>query len=159
MWPHEQEADITSVIKFVCKWYTIFRYRRPSLLHVLRFQSELQAMWWCVGVMHVHKMVLYGMVVHLSHQLCNSSPLVTHMRQWIGSALVQIMGCHLLVAKPLSTTMLGYCQLDPLEEFSVKFYSKYKTFHSRKCLKIVSAKRWPFCSGGDELILVYRYKN
>ena len=41
-------------------------------------------------------------------------PLVpaTFMHQWIGSALFQIMACHLFGAKPLSELMLGYCQLD-----------------------------------------------
>ena len=34
------------------------------------------------------------------------------MRQWTGSALVQIMTCRLFGAKPFSTPMLGYCQLD-----------------------------------------------
>ena len=32
----------------------------------------------------------------------------TYMRQWIGSALVQIMACRLFGAKPLSKPMLGY---------------------------------------------------
>ena len=40
-------------------------------------------------------------------------PSTAHMRQRIGSALVQIMDCRLFCAKPLSKTMLGYCQLDP----------------------------------------------
>ena len=43
------------------------------------------------------------------------------MRQQIGSALVQIMACRLFGAKPLSKPMLGYCQLDPREQTSVKF--------------------------------------
>ena len=30
--------------------------------------------------------------------------------------------------------MLGYCQLDPSEQILMKFQSKYKTFHSRKCI-------------------------
>ena len=29
--------------------------------------------------------------------------------------------------------MLEYCQLDPWEQTSVTFYSKFKNFHSRKC--------------------------
>ena len=36
-------------------------------------------------------------------------PSATYMRQWIRSALVQIMACHLLGAKPLSVPMQGYC--------------------------------------------------
>ena len=35
-----------------------------------------------------------------------------YMRQCIGSALVQIMACHLFGTKPLSKPMLGYCHLN-----------------------------------------------
>ena len=38
------------------------------------------------------------------------------------------MACRLFGAKPLSKPMLGYCQLDPYEQTSVKFQSKYTTF-------------------------------
>ena len=65
----------------------------------------------------------------------NSSPhSAANMHQWIGSALVQIMACHLFSAKPLSKPMLSYYQLDPQEQTSVKFQSKYKPFHSQKCI-------------------------
>ena len=47
------------------------------------------------------------------------------MRQWIGSALVQIMACRLFGAKPLSKPMLGYCQLDPKEQTWMKFDTKF----------------------------------
>ena len=42
-----------------------------------------------------------------------SLPSAAYMRQLIGSVLVQIMACRLFGAKPLSTPMLGYCQLHP----------------------------------------------
>ena len=48
-------------------------------------------------------------------------PSVAYMRQWIGSALIQIMACRLLGAKPLSKPELVSCQLDPWEQTSVKF--------------------------------------
>ena len=69
----------------------------------------------------------------------NSSPSSgAYMCLWIGSALVQIIAWRLFGAKPLSKSMLGYCELDPYEQTSVNFQSKYKTFHSRKrILKIV----------------------
>ena len=35
------------------------------------------------------------------------------MRQWNGSALVQVMACRLFGAKSLPKPMLPYCQLDP----------------------------------------------
>ena len=50
------------------------------------------------------------------------------MRQWTGSASVQVMACRLLGAKPLLEPMLPDCQLDPYEQKSVKFESKYKDF-------------------------------
>ena len=58
----------------------------------------------------------------LTINICvNSSPPgVAYMRQLIGSALVQIMACHLFGAKPLSKPMLEDCQLDPWEQTSVK---------------------------------------
>ena len=48
-------------------------------------------------------------------------PSAAYIRQWIGSALVQIMACRLFDAEPLSKPMLGYSQLDPYKEISVKF--------------------------------------
>ena len=57
-----------------------------------------------------------------SEWLVNSSPpSVIYLRQWIMSALVKIMACHLGGAKPLSEPMLRYCKLDPQEQTSVKF--------------------------------------
>ena len=43
------------------------------------------------------------------------------IRHWIGSALVKIMTCRGIGAKPLSKSMLGYCQLDSKKQTSVKF--------------------------------------
>ena len=70
----------------------------------------------------------------VENTLNSSLPSAAYMRQWIRSALVQIMACHLFDAKPLSKPILGYCQLAPQEETSVKFSSKYKAFHSQKCI-------------------------
>ena len=50
----------------------------------------------------------------------SSPPSAAYMRQWIVSALVQIMACRLLGAKPLSKQMLAYRQLDPKEHTSVR---------------------------------------
>ena len=63
-----------------------------------------------------------------------SPPSATYKHQWIGSALVQIMACCLFSTKPLSKPMLSHCQLDPWEQTSVKFQSKYNTFYSRNCI-------------------------
>ena len=42
------------------------------------------------------------------------------------------MACCLVSAKPLSEPILPYCQSDPKEHISVKFYLKFEIFHSRK---------------------------
>ena len=50
-----------------------------------------------------------------------SAASAAYMRQWMGSAVVQIMACRLFGAKPLYEPMLNYCQLDHWEQTSVKF--------------------------------------
>ena len=54
------------------------------------------------------------------------------MRHQPRPSLVQIVACRLFGAEPLSERMLYYCQLDPQEQISVKLFSKFKYFHSRK---------------------------
>ena len=44
-------------------------------------------------------------------------PSTAYMGQWTGSALVQIMACRLIGAKPLSEPMLIYCQLGHRNKF------------------------------------------
>ena len=39
------------------------------------------------------------------------------------------MACAMFGAKPLPEPVLKYCQLDTEEQNSMKFESKYKTFH------------------------------
>ena len=82
----------------------------------------------------------------------HSSPhSAAYMRQFIGSALVQIMGCHLFGTESLSEPMLSYCLMESQEQTSAKFQSKHKTSHQQKMhLKTSSAKWRPFCPGGDE---------
>ena len=70
----------------------------------------------------------------------SSPPSAAYMLQWISSTLVQMMACRLFDAKPLSKPMLGYGQLDPYEQTSVKFQSKYKTFHSWNASEYIICK-------------------
>ena len=61
-------------------------------------------------------------------------PTDAYLRHQPMSSLVQIMACHLFGTKPLSQPILYYCQLDPKEQTSVKLHSKFRHFHSRKCI-------------------------
>ena len=55
-------------------------------------------------------------------------PRDAYMRRQPRTSLVQ-MACRLLGDKPLSDSVLEYCQLNPWEQTSVKFASKFKHFH------------------------------
>ena len=80
----------------------------------------------------------------------SSPPSVSYICKWIGSTLVQLMASFLFGTKQLSKPMLVYCLLDPYEQTSMKFQSKYKASHSWKCLwkyilqkaAILSRERW-----------------
>ena len=94
-------------------------------------------------------MLVYSQFVDLIN---SSPPRSAYMRQWTGSALLQIMACRLFGAKPLPEPMLAYCQLDSWEQISVKFESEFYRFDSRKCIWTCRLPRWqPFCPGWDEL--------
>ena len=74
------------------------------------------------------------------------------MRQWTGSALVQVMACRLFGTKLLPEPMLAYCQFDFWEQISVKMESEFYHFHCRKCIWNCPLPNWqPFCPGKDEL--------
>ena len=78
-----------------------------------------------------------------------------YMRQWFGSALVEIMACRLFGAKPLSIPMIKYCQLDTEEQTSMKFKTQTLFIHENASVNIV-CKIAAILSrggggGGDEL--------
>ena len=72
------------------------------------------------------------------------------MRQWIGSALVQIIACGLFGATPLSKQMLGCCQLDPRNRVqsnihqNTKLYTHYNAYENIVCEMAVILSR-PQC--------------
>ena len=90
----------------------------------------LSLMRLCWGI-HLRAIILfYEFKIHtfktLTHlpgasELTHMSLCAAYMSQWIGSALVQIMVCRLVGAKPLSTPLLEYCQLNHWKYISVRF--------------------------------------
>ena len=105
----------------------------------------------CVILCHVKEVNVKGTDKHLTwHLSINSSPSAAYMLRWTRSALVQIMACRLIGAKPLPEPTLTYCQLDPKEQTSVKFESRYGNFIPKNAFQNVvcemadnlSRERW-----------------
>ena len=79
----------------------------------------------------------------------NSNPTsVAYMRQWLGSALVQIMACRQFGAKPLSKPMLAYCQLDHNNKLQLIFNKNTQFFIHEMHLKISFVKWLPIFQEG-----------
>ena len=96
-------------------------------------------------IIHCHGWITAGSSLDVN----SSPPSAAYMRQWTGSALVQIMACRLSGAKPLPEPMLPYCQLDPWEQTSVEFESgEIKPFHSQKFVEIVICEMVAILSRG-----------
>ena len=97
----------------------------------------LNQCWWIINSMSLNfvstKCIWKYCQQNVRH-FNSSTPGAAYMHQWNGSALVQIMARRLFGAKPLSKPMLGHCQLDGLEQNSVKFESEFYHLHSRKCI-------------------------
>ena len=85
----------------------------------------------------------------------SSPPSAPYMRQWIGSALVQIMTCRLFGAKPSFKPMLGLVNWTLRNKLKWNFNQNTVNVSFKKLhLKISSTKRRPFYPGGDGLINV-----
>ena len=64
----------------------------------------------------IHSQVVLGCVLIFFFVFNSPPPSASYLRQWMGSALVQIMACRLFGVKPLSKPILGYRQLEPQEQ-------------------------------------------
>ena len=117
----------------------------------------LQAMAWChqapshyLSQCWPRSVSPYG--ITRLQRLNSSPPSAAHMRQWTGSALVQVMALRLFGTKPFPEPMLAYCRLDSWKQISVKIKSIFHLFHSRKCIWYCHLPKWrPLCPGGDDL--------
>ena len=87
-----------------------------------------------------------------------SPPIVANIHRWTGSALVQIMVCSLFGTKPLSKSMLGYCQLRLLRTNFRELLIKIQNFSFTKMHQKISSAKWRSpCSGGDDLNMSYSF--
>ena len=83
----------------------------------------------------------------------NSSPTsVPYMCRWTGSAMVQIMACHMDGVKPLSDPNADIISTKPQGTYFHESLFEIQNFSFKKiCLKMSSVKWRPFCPRGDEL--------
>ena len=73
-------------------------------------------------------------------------PSDAYMHHQTQPSLLQIMVCRLFSAKPIFEPMFTYCQWDPKEQNSVKLWSKFEHFLSRKYVWKCCLQIWrPFC--------------
>ena len=88
-------------------------------------------------------------------------PSAAYMRQWIGSALVQVMACRLFSAKPLPEPMLVYCQLNSRKQISVKFEFEFYHFHLKKNASetFVCQNGGPFVQGEMSICSMVGYQD
>ena len=64
--------------------------------------------------------------------------------------LVQIIACRLFDAKPLSKSMLGYCQLNTMNKLQWNFNQNTKIFIHKKAYENIACEMAAILSGGDE---------
>ena len=78
-------------------------------------------------------------------------PSAAYMRQWIWSALIQIMACRLFSAIPLSKPMLVIVNCSLRNKLQLKFLIKIHIFYSQKCIWKYLLKMAVILFRGDEL--------
>ena len=132
-WIGAQAHQSCRVNKWVSEmWAVLAAHLEPAGLYWLhdgREEAGPHQAWYGhtnlpgkMRALHIKGWSLMLTCTHTPWHHVNSPPTsAAYMRQRIGPALVQIMACCLFSTKPLSKTMLGYCQLDPWEQISVKF--------------------------------------
>ena len=103
-------------------WFIIYWTTVESIYLDFDWQYKYWLSRRCIWQCHQH--VCYVNLLKLGN---------ANIHQWDESSLLQIMAWCLTGAKPLPEPMLAYYHLDPWEQTSVKFQSKYNNFLSRKC--------------------------
>ena len=121
------------IVRFVGSWFRNIdnRWLKISWLTCPSFHSVAQPLLSEIIISSLYNELNYDIVDHLLNtqnrcsiahlwrwymgclyelKLNSFTPGAAYMRQWIGSALVQIMACCPFGTKPLSKSMLGYCQ-------------------------------------------------
>ena len=128
--------------------------------------------WWYVtwcGQMHVCDFActfvysferiyaVHRMFLRITTRINSSPPSTAYIRQWTGSALVQIMARRLFGAKPLNQCWVNI-NWTLRKNFSDIFIKIQNFLFTKMHLKISSAKWRPFCPGEDKLAAPNTYQ-
>ena len=85
-------------------------FKNISIQKLCSVNAFIETFWgaldMCLTVSLLHNVFMKILIVN------SSPPSAAYMRQWTGSASVQIIACRLYDIKPLPEPMLTYCQLD-----------------------------------------------
>ena len=145
--------DMVNTLRAFCRWHFQMLLLEWELLHFNPKFTRSLSLWVQLatistgsgnGLAQVRRQAFDGnndvplrWCIYASQR--QSPNVFTHWR-WVEhiyppvnyTSLVQIMACRLVGAKALSEPMLEYCQFEPYEQTSVKCWSKFMHFHSRK---------------------------
>ena len=132
--------DLAPFGMFIGFWYLLKSVTYNWSLYDSIFQRANGTAWNNFGHTEQSKISTWYIYIYIY---------IYNMRQWIGSALVQIMACRLFGAKPLSKPVLGYCQLNPQEQILVKFYKNKKLFSRKNASKNIVCEIAAILSRGE----------
>ena len=125
------QTNPNSMTKVMNVWYIchkVLRLKISSFSCIKNIENDVPQIFtpWCNGVWTILVIIAFN---DSQPRLDKSSPpRDTYRRQWIASALVQIMTSRLFGAKPLSKLMLCYCQLDLKNKLKWNFNQNTKIF-------------------------------
>ena len=128
--PFEWLCDVLVMLYVWIDWYDLLTYiLQGYFTHTWTVAWSPQCQWSNPKRYGENRLVpihqwIHGITQHIAY-LHSSPPSAAYMRRLTGSALVKVMTCRRIDDKQLPEPMQPYCQLDPCEQTSVKFQSKF----------------------------------
>ena len=121
---------------------------KPSIYsHILKRPSF--HVWWASWLSWSY---LHGRERH-TKSVISSPPSAAYMRQWSGSALVQIIACRLFGAKPSLNQWVIIVHWAVRNKHQWNFNQNTNLFINDNAFELCRLPKWRlFCLGGDELI-------
>ena len=135
----------------ICMFVVVITHRRQEVTTRKKILNILQSITYFISVAKCHSCNR-----DIFACLNSSPPSNVYMRQWIGSALVQIFW---LVAFAASSHNLKQCLVIVNWTHSEILIKIQNIYFTKLHLKISSAKLLPFCPEGDELNWWHDYGN